>query len=470
MDEKQVEADNIINASPTKRFFVEMLTRDIELSDAILDLLDNCVDGAIRLGPKNASPIDKPYSGYFAKIKLSPSEFSIEDNCGGISHELAKKYALRLGRDDPNRDEDKPTVGVYGIGMKRAIFKLGSDANIHSHHPDGPFQIPITSDWMNKDIWNLEMQPANPLNEFGTKITVKKLKPSISLLFDSTINDFISDFIELLKKHYSYIIEKGLRVEVNTTEIKPKIQKLLLVPDSVTKNAKIAPYFYELESDGVKVDLVIGLYEKLPSEGEVEDGVVGRRTKTDAGWTVICNDRIVIDNDKTHLTGWGESGVPNYHSQFVAIAGVVKFYSNDPKKLPVKTTKRGIDQDSALYSIVKNEMKEALRTFTTFTNRWKSDTEERREIHEKAEAIDIRKITAAIPEEKWKTVTKGGKGRRFVPDLPSNTNEITNARITFAKPLKEIEKLRLYFGEDKGIKPSEIGVLAFNEALKKAEE
>ena len=36
-------------ASPTKQFFVSMLTRDISLADAILDLLDNCLDGAMRL-------------------------------------------------------------------------------------------------------------------------------------------------------------------------------------------------------------------------------------------------------------------------------------------------------------------------------------------------------------------------------------------------------------------------------------
>lgn len=36
------------NGSPTKEFFVEMLTRDIELNDAILDLLDNCLDGVVR--------------------------------------------------------------------------------------------------------------------------------------------------------------------------------------------------------------------------------------------------------------------------------------------------------------------------------------------------------------------------------------------------------------------------------------
>ena len=34
-----------VDATPVKSFFVDMLTRDIELVDAILDLLDNCVDG-----------------------------------------------------------------------------------------------------------------------------------------------------------------------------------------------------------------------------------------------------------------------------------------------------------------------------------------------------------------------------------------------------------------------------------------
>ena len=37
-----------ISASPTKTFFVRMLTRDIDLRYAILDLLDNCVDGIVH--------------------------------------------------------------------------------------------------------------------------------------------------------------------------------------------------------------------------------------------------------------------------------------------------------------------------------------------------------------------------------------------------------------------------------------
>ena len=61
-----------LNLAPTKAFFVEMLTRDIELEDAILDLLDNCVDGALRsVGTTTDS--DRPYAGYYAELKFSGS-------------------------------------------------------------------------------------------------------------------------------------------------------------------------------------------------------------------------------------------------------------------------------------------------------------------------------------------------------------------------------------------------------------
>ena len=45
--------DNTVEATPTKSFFVSMLTRDIDLGDAVLDLLDNCVDGLYRTLEEN---------------------------------------------------------------------------------------------------------------------------------------------------------------------------------------------------------------------------------------------------------------------------------------------------------------------------------------------------------------------------------------------------------------------------------
>jgi hypothetical protein len=73
----------------TKTFFVDMLTRDIELEDAILDLLDNCIDG-IQRTIKGRELTDRPYEGFEAKISFSESGFKIEDNCGGIPLEVAR--------------------------------------------------------------------------------------------------------------------------------------------------------------------------------------------------------------------------------------------------------------------------------------------------------------------------------------------------------------------------------------------
>ena len=81
-----------IKASPTKELFIYMLTRDIPLIRAILDLVDNSVDGATR------TQSGDDYSNFWIRIKCSKDRFSISDNCGGISVTLARDYAFRFGR------------------------------------------------------------------------------------------------------------------------------------------------------------------------------------------------------------------------------------------------------------------------------------------------------------------------------------------------------------------------------------
>ena len=65
-----------VDASPVKSFFVSMLTRDIQLEEAILDLLDNCVDGILR---SKGSSGPRPYDGFKADITFGADSFSIHD-------------------------------------------------------------------------------------------------------------------------------------------------------------------------------------------------------------------------------------------------------------------------------------------------------------------------------------------------------------------------------------------------------
>jgi hypothetical protein len=68
-----------------------------------------------------------------ATLDLRSDGFVIEDNCGGIPLSTARDYAFRFGREvGDRRDSDIITIGMYGIGMKRAIFKLGRSARVTS--------------------------------------------------------------------------------------------------------------------------------------------------------------------------------------------------------------------------------------------------------------------------------------------------------------------------------------------------
>ena len=81
---KTIRDPNAIDASPTKQFFIYMLTVDIGLIDAILDLADNCFDAARRIRG------DSDYTGLTIRIDLSRDHFKIADNCGGITIENAR--------------------------------------------------------------------------------------------------------------------------------------------------------------------------------------------------------------------------------------------------------------------------------------------------------------------------------------------------------------------------------------------
>ena len=459
-------AENDVDVTPPKRFFVEMLTRDIELEDAILDLLDNCVDGAVRANSsKRRKPASKDaYEGYWAEIELDEKRFSIKDNCGGIPFDVARDYAFKFGRPRSDIDNDLQTVGVYGIGMKRALFKLGQDSKVFSRSSTGSFLVHIDKAWIQNDKWQIHLGEvkAGALNHDGVKIEVTDLHPGISSRFDGSASAFEGDLIGKIRNHYAYIIQKGFKVKVNGKVVAPNLIQTLMDLKPKKGAPAIAPYLYETEDDGVTVRLAMGMYAAFPTETELGDFVEGRRSKNSAGWTVICNDRVVLSHDTTHRTGWGESGVPAYHSQFVMLSGVVEFTGNDAAKLPVTTTKRGINLDSPLYASVKDVMRDALKHFTTFTNHWKTDTAERVALQKQAVPMDIRTAAIQIPAAQWQEVRKNLKGRRFVPELPKPNSIRTHGRMSFIRPLDAIESVREFLEMPHDGPAADVGAAAFD--------
>ena len=166
-----------VNAAPAKRFFVEMLIRDIRLEDAIIDLVDNAIDSLIRHKEIDLSTMvtevnKRPFASepsHYVDIRLDDDGFCIKDNCGGIEFEDAVKYVFRFGAEHKPRDS---RLSVYGIGLKRAVLKLGRMIEIESTTMQSGFRVELDVDKFEADSnnWRFpisKLQPASDLSACG---------------------------------------------------------------------------------------------------------------------------------------------------------------------------------------------------------------------------------------------------------------------------------------------------------------
>ena len=469
------QTSNIVSGAPTKAFFAQTLTRDIELKDALLDLLDNCVNGLMRSVPKGTLAKAKPYAGFWAHITFDPERFVIDDNCGGIDTHRARTSAFRMGRIDlgpTDRDKKLPTVGAYGIGMKRAVFKMGRSSTVTSRTRSEGFEVAIPPNWLtDESTWDLRMRPLQSnRGPVGTRIEIRDLHEPIKKQFLG-LSGFDDQFCGVVSQQYAIIIKKGFEVKVNNKRVKPKPFRFISVNLDAYAGG-VAPFLFKGVIDGVKVDLSVGFYKPVPDPAEIEEEEeeTGTFTANESGWNVICNDRVVLVNDTTHLTGWGIGGVPSFHNQFIAIAGTVRFTADDASKLPLTTTKRGVDLNSELYQRVRDKMQEGTKVFTSFTNRLKKAPEERREVFHKTAFIDYDQLEAKRDSANLKWVTDRTKlvgGKTFSPQLPKLADNRFRI-VRFSKPIEDIRTVAEFLFDDESTSPSDTGSACFERVLEEA--
>ncbi len=368
------------SGSPTKDFFVRMITRDITLPDCILDLLDNAIDGARRTIKHGAPKADgRLFDGFRVGLSIAGQAFVVSDNCGGISLNDAVDYAFHFGRrKDAPHDVDH-SIGLYGIGMKRAIFKIGRKARVESRPSIDAFVVKVDVDeWEKNDAdWDFDLESLKGNQEVGTRIVIEDLYPQIANAFaDPT---FINELIRTMARDYAFIIDKGFSISINGTEV-PSYEYRLKEGNGVE------PAVVAYEDDGVRVRIVAGLMKELDTD--IPDEL--RLADTEAyGWYVVCNERVVLAGDKTDLTVWGNQRFPVWHPQYNGFAGFVFFESDDPKKLPWTTTKREVDSSEPLYLRALVRMKELSSVFTAYTGQRKADPQAAKEVEAAAAFVSV---------------------------------------------------------------------------------
>jgi hypothetical protein len=447
---------DVAQASPTKQFFVSMLTRDISLSDAILDLVDNCLDGALRTTDGDVVN----YTQYSVNIKFDKNHFEIADNCGGIPRDIAKNYAFKMGRDpDDDRDSETETIGMYGVGMKRAIFKMGKNALVWTRFEGDSYEVPITSEWLDNKEWNpLPINESRAATEdtieAGTKIHIKELHKGVSKHFSNIA--FENEVKTAISEHFTMFIQRGLEVKINGSLIEP-VRVEVLVSDNIKRPT---PYVYRKVIDEVTVSITVGLNTGKSIEDDEEIDFSSNRSYTTAGWTVLCNERAVIVGDKSRLTGWGDS-IPLFHPQFAIITGIIEFRSTNASKLPVTTTKRALDTASNVWleSLVK--MKEGMRVWINYTNMWKNHPRsDQTHFWDDAKPMSITKAIEKVSTRKGVQKRSGiieyNPQKAGVLPKPSEKKP-SSRRVIFSRPSEEIRRVAVLLFDDPEVKPGIVG-------------
>ena len=418
--------NNVVNASPTKEFFVNMLVRDILLKQAIIELIDNSIDGARSIRK------DNQYSGLKISVSFDRNKFIIEDNCGGIPLDVAANYAFRFGRPKTAERKDTETTGIFGIGMKRALFKIGNVFSIHSKTKTTEFQLDLNvQEWLNKDDndWDFhfstyEDKMNNSDEKLGTRIEVTDLNFEIAAELSSP--EFEQEVIEHIQRRVGLDITYGIVIIVN--------EKTLVGNNiSLIDNEEMKPVKEEYKDGDINVTILSGI---APRGGE-------KYPPEKAGWYIYCNGRLVVAADKTSLTTWKDmenksSGIV-FHNNYAGFRGIVYFSSKHPEMLPWNTTKTGLDETSLVYLRAREKMLEIFKIVKNMLDDIRKNTED------KDDGIEETIAKMQGTEMTVENVSKV-KENRVVSIKTVSVTTIPNVTISYKKPKKEVEELKKSLG------------------------
>jgi hypothetical protein len=396
-----------------------MFTRDISLEDCILDLIDNSIDSYLSkqgipisqliFGPANGGPKHN-----LGKIDVTCNDRHIKviDRCGGIPRKRAMDEIFCFGHDSG----DTPgKLGAYGVGMKRALFKIGNKFEIVSRTATEGFQTSLTVDeWVKREDWKVPLtfiDGAASESQAGTSITISDLHEEVALRIKEggVPNNILSDAATT----YPYFLGKCIALRVDGVDVAPK---------SISFG----------ESEGI-----LRAAGETLTYGDVNIKLAaavapGIRTTEQAGWYILCNGRAVVRGNKDDLTGWA-SDMASFQPKYRGFVGIASFESTNPLSLPWTTTKRNINRESAAFLRTRNVMITMSKPILSFLNsQYPSDVA--------AETENIRNAVEGVREVSFSDISsRPAAGFSYTP--PKKRQKKTEW-VRFQAPITALDKVR----------------------------
>ncbi len=350
---KQIIKTITVSTGVSPSFLEETLTQDITPLESIFDLIDNSIDAARDDLFQYRTSLDdyglpSDYSGYSIHIRIDEDSVRVLDNCLGIDESDLSKKTFRVA--EPS--EHAFGIGHYGLGLKRSLLKLGSEYGMLTDTGKDAFVMKFS----NK---NFGGQTALPLtaNQFKTNnrkkvlFSVSKLKSNIKHEIKETA--WFKHAINQLSIRYAPYLTKGLRLSIRSIPHKTSSVIQGSIP-LLREDAKVQIKRKNYDESGVKVFIDAGIHAEHLFKSEKNHSLSNtREISSEYGLYFICNDRVIVAASSASEHGF-KTG--KWHSEYNGFVCIVRFVSEDSKKMPWNTAKTALKTDSTLFLKIRERI------------------------------------------------------------------------------------------------------------------
>lgn len=338
----------ILDGTPDKRLFWSIIS-DYDIQTALCELIDNAIDQWIGQRPRTPLSVD---------LILDPDRqlISVKDNAGGVGRaDLRILIAPGSSRNDPAAE----TIGIFGVGSKRAVVALAENVVIKTHRRgDKTYQIDVTSDWLESPAWDIAAYEIPGIPVGVTSIDLSALRKTFSS-FD------VNHLKQHLGETYGWFLgQKDCKISVNGEPIELRGFESWAFPPAFAPQR--ATFDVSLAGTGtVRADVTVGLITDRDPELE------------NYGVYFYCNHRLVVKELKVREVGYfvtSEAGVP--HPDASLCRAVVKL-DGAAKLMPWNSSKTGINYSHPLFHAVRPALIQLVTQFSSLSRRLKDDWDEK---------------------------------------------------------------------------------------------
>lgn len=336
-----------LNATPSKRLFLSIIA-DYDLNRSICELVDNALDVWVR--GKKAKVIA-------VEVALNETQqtISVKDNAGGLDKgEL--RYVVGPGQTGTAPTDE--TIGIFGVGTKRAVVALAQDIKIKTRRgKEKTHQIEFDDGWLEDESWDLPVYEVDDITEGTTVVELQKLRVQLSV-----------DLVAQLKNHLSttyakFLANSDVVIKVNNERLTAQFFEDWAYPPRYAPRRYTGRLRTE-EGREVRVEAVAGLTTvSSPAGGEY-------------GVYFYCNDRLIARGLKTFEVGFtrGLAGLP--HPK-VSLTRVLVFLNGDARSMPWNSSKSDISTKHEVFIALHSWLVQVVKDYASLSRIWMGEWPEK---------------------------------------------------------------------------------------------